>query len=390
MDELTSAQACSALGIRPQTLYAYVSRGVLTPRKEGRRSWFAATDVEALAQRTARGRRPGRVDLSIESAITFLDPRGQLLYRGVDVGDIARRWSFERTAVWLWTGVDRDEPGPWVADPDSLELARRVQSQLDTRTPLQHRVRVAAAVLGARDSTEAARLEAASAIATIVESLPLRGRRPADGADIAARLWPRLTALVPDGRRVAALRTALVAFADHELATSTLAVRVATSTSAWPLDAILAGLATMGGGRDGGAQRYTRRLVREICNEGAVAPVERALDRWGVVPGVGHAVYTAGDPRVRPLLAALHAAGEREVLSAVAALEDEIGGRRGLGPLNADTALAALAEAYEMGPGAGEAIVAVARMAGWWAHAAEESKHRLRFRPRAVYTGDRG
>jgi citrate synthase len=37
--------------------------------------------------------------------------------------------------------------------------------------------------------------------------------------------------------------------------------------------------------------------------------------------------------------------------------------------------------------GAGEAIFAVARCAGWIAHAIEEYPHRLRFRPRAVYVG---
>jgi citrate synthase len=101
-------------------------------------------------------------------------------------------------------------------------------------------------------------------------------------------------------------------------------------------------------------------------------------------------VYTAGDPRVAPLLAALRSAGETEVLSLLAALEDEAAGRRGLGPVNADAALAALAEAFDMAPGAGEAALTIARMAGWWAHAKEESNHRSRFRPRAVYTGDRG
>jgi citrate synthase len=37
--------------------------------------------------------------------------------------------------------------------------------------------------------------------------------------------------------------------------------------------------------------------------------------------------------------------------------------------------------------GAGEAIFAVARTAGWLAHAREEYEHRTRLRPRAVYIG---
>ena len=40
-----------------------------------------------------------------------------------------------------------------------------------------------------------------------------------------------------------------------------------------------------------------------------------------------------------------------------------------------------------MSDNAGEVIFAVARTVGWLAHAIEEYKHRLRYRPRAVYTG---
>jgi citrate synthase len=74
----------------------------------------------------------------------------------------------------------------------------------------------------------------------------------------------------------------------------------------------------------------------------------------------------------------------REVDDLVQELE-----RRGLRPVNADLALAALCEAHDMVEGSGETIVAVARMAGWFAHAAEEAQHELRFRPRAVYIGVR-
>lgn len=74
---LTSREACDRLGVRPQSLYAYVSRGLLTARKQGRRSLYDAAAVEALAQRTARGRRPGRLEIHIDTEITLLDPTGK-------------------------------------------------------------------------------------------------------------------------------------------------------------------------------------------------------------------------------------------------------------------------------------------------------------------------
>ena len=54
---------------------------------------------------------------------------------------------------------------------------------------------------------------------------------------------------------------------------------------------------------------------------------------------------------------------------------------------NIDFALGVLAESMRMVDGAGEAIFAIARSAGWIAHGLEEYQHRLRYRIRATYTG---
>jgi len=57
---------------------------------------------------------------------------------------------------------------------------------------------------------------------------------------------------------------------------------------------------------------------------------------------------------------------------------------------NVDLALAALMHAYDMRPDAGETIFALARVAGWLAHAIEEYREPgLRFRPLGVYSGVR-
>jgi citrate synthase len=62
--------------------------------------------------------------------------------------------------------------------------------------------------------------------------------------------------------------------------------------------------------------------------------------------------------------------------------------RRGLPEPNVDLALAALAHVTAMTRGAAEAIFAVARAAGWIAHALEEYERATSpIRPRAVYTG---
>ena len=61
--------------------------------------------------------------------------------------------------------------------------------------------------------------------------------------------------------------------------------------------------------------------------------------------------------------------------------------RRALPAPNIELALAVLASVAGMVPGAGEAVFAVARTAGWLAHALEEYARATPIRPRGVYIG---
>ncbi len=57
---LSAAEACELLGIKPATLYAYVSRGVLQSYRQGikRERLYRSADLErVLYLRPSRGRR---------------------------------------------------------------------------------------------------------------------------------------------------------------------------------------------------------------------------------------------------------------------------------------------------------------------------------------------
>ena len=59
---LTAGEVCTLLGVRPQTLYAYVSRGILHSYRQGKRRQrlYQLREVESLLRlRPARARRPG-------------------------------------------------------------------------------------------------------------------------------------------------------------------------------------------------------------------------------------------------------------------------------------------------------------------------------------------
>ena len=155
--------------------------------------------------------------------------------------------------------------------PRALATAREVQAALPAATPLPDRLRVAVAALRAGDPLRDDRRVAAVAaragtlLATLVEALPPVDPRdaPSSTGSLARRLWTRVSPLEPTTRRVRALDRALSLLADHELATSTLAVRVAASAWADPYLLLLTGLATAGGPLHGGASEFVRALLRD-------------------------------------------------------------------------------------------------------------------------------
>ena len=205
---------------------------------------------------------------------------------------------------------------------------------------------------------------------------------------IPARLWTRLCPDDPPPGLLDALRAALVLLADHELAASTLAARVAASVRADPYAVVATGLGAMGGALHGGASLGVENLLATAATPAGVPAVIRDLLRRGErVPGFGHFVYRTGDPRAALLLDLVRAAAPRSRQLAVAdAVRAEVGGRGLPGP-NIDFAVAVLARVAGMSDGAAEAIFAVARSAGWTAHAIEEYLRATPLRPRAVYVG---
>lgn len=207
-------------------------------------------------------------------------------------------------------------------------------------------------------------------------------------APIAERLWARLTGRRPTPALLTALSAALVLLADHELAASTLAARVAASVRADPYAVVGAGLGAMGGALHGGASLGVENLLAAAGTPAGVPAVVRDLLRRGErVPGFGHFVYRAGDPRAARLLELVRAAAPRSRALAVADAARAEMSDRGLPGPNIDFAVAVLAQVAGMTVGAGEAIFAVARTAGWTAHAMEEYARATPLRPRAVYVG---
>jgi citrate synthase len=205
---------------------------------------------------------------------------------------------------------------------------------------------------------------------------------------VAARLAPKLCAgPIPPGL-VRVLNAALVLVADHELAASTLAARVAASMRADPYAVVATGLGAMGGALHGGAA-LGAELMLGSASSPADAPrvVGDLLRRGEKLPGFGHFVYKDGDPRANLLLGLIaELAPDAPQLAIAQAVTDEAR-RRALPEPNIEFALAVLAGVAGMIRGSGEAIFATGRTAGWLAHALEEYERNIPIRPRSIYTG---
>lgn len=368
---LTTNQAARRLGVKPATVYAYVSRGLLTSEKLNRQSMFDVAEVEALAQRTGARGAPAAVTDHIRTRISLLE-HDRLYYRGRPVTELSSTKRFEDVAHWLWTSVDTvglqfpEGQEIWMALPDSATLTDRI------------RVAVALASAGdpLRFDLDRSVSTAKALIADVVESLPLLGKP--QGTDIADRLWARLSPLPPQPD---VLNAALILLADHDLAVSTMAARVAASARAHPYAVVSAGLGAMEGQKHGTATTLAHRFLAQAESDPMGAVAER-LRTGQPIPGFGHRIYQARDPRAEHLLALLRPHG-----SLVA---DRIIETQPLTFPNVDLALAQLGLTFQMAPDAGEAIFAIARIVGWIAHAMEEYQEPgLRFRALGVYTGDR-
>jgi citrate synthase len=379
---ISASEALERLGVRPQTLYAYVSRGRLEARADAgdpRKSLYRADDVARLQVRKARGRKAALV---AEDAIAWGEPvlasaittvaGGRLFYRGRDAVELARTETLESVARWL-----RGHEGPslrisrswtWPTDADAMARAfGLLAAQAAAQPPARGRApKLLAAESGGLLDAFA---DAVAGIETAVGSHPT----PPIHARL-AQAWGCEASTADLIRRV------LVLLADHELNTSTFAARVAASTGASPAAAALAGLAALSGPLHGGMGPRVMAFVEEAGRVGAREAVAARLAQGAAIPGFGHQLYPDGDPRARALLEVFTPSATFEAVRMEA--EAQTGQAA-----NVDYALTAMTVARALPPNAAFLLFAVGRCAGWLAHALEQLQTGQLIRPRARYVG---
>jgi citrate synthase len=411
---LTSAEAASLLGVSRASLYAYVSRGLLqsvAAEPGSRHRLYRRDEVLRLVEsrrRSRSGRSAAEGALSwgspvLESALTLIGD-GKLYYRGVDVATLARSYHFEEVARLLWTGRTDGELFARTTIP-RLPLRATLRRRL-VRLPPVTRMQVvlplaADADLSAYDLRPEAIhpcgvriLALCTRVAVLAGDDELRRTESAPAASpplLAHELQRAWCPRIADADR--ALDAVLVLCADHELNVSSFAARVIASARATPYDVVLGGLAALRGTRHGASALRAERLLRELWDGEQVgtAALRRQLGqrlRLGErLPGFSHPLYPAGDPRYRLVAARLgEVLPESPVLAyaeRLVTVMDELVGE----PPNLDLALGIAALALGLPEGSSLTLFAIGRIAGWIAHAAEQTQRSGLIRPRARYVG---
>lgn len=363
----TASEACLRLNVSAQTLYAYVSRGLVRTKphfSDSRKRLYLSTDIDQLVHRQTKARSRQAV---ARSTIDFGEPvlqskisnihQGQFYYRGQNAVDLSRTATLEDVFELLCETK--------VSDSNS---SHRMSYLSQHTTPFKRFVDALAqhvtsdSAYGNRHHAyRLLRLMACNAAQqnTISANEPVHEQL--------ARAWSS------DSRAGDLIRRALVLSADHELNASTYATRVTASAGAKLSACLLTGVSTLSGNHHGGLTDLCVNWMRDAAVK-RLGQIE--ISRHKPPPGFGHRLYPNGDPRAVEILE--HCPSPKSWSRVARSIIKRTASHPTL-----DFGLATLEHQLKLPKGSGFSIFAVGRTAGWLAHCFEQRKSGNLIRPRA-------
>ena len=341
-----------------------------------------------------------------ETVLSHVDgERGELIIAGERVGDVVGKTGFEGVTARLWSGGTGRPIGEAEVRATLGAARERAYARL---ADLPGIIRGLSIVDGFRAAIAGLRAEnGLSHEATIVGAFPViagalvrraRGAEPVAPDPAASHAADTLSMMLgrkPDAREVAALDAYLVTVCDHGMNASTFTTRVVASTQADLFAAVTAGYCALTGPLHGGAPEPVLEMLDAIGTAERIRPwVDGALSRGERLMGFGHRIYRVRDPRADVLKGAIERlAGGGSGLPFAGEVEAYI--RQALRRKNPDRPLdtnvefftAILLDALKIPRQAFTPIFAVARAAGWTAHAREQQRTGRLLRPSSAYIG---
>ncbi len=355
--------------------------------------------------------------IACESKLGYIDgQKGWLIYRGIEIGDLAEHSTYEETAYLLLFGKlptrkELDEFTQKLVNYRTIDprVADIIKSMPPTAHPMAL-LRTAFSALGTYENPEKVDefdleawtelgIKAISQMATVAAEVGrLRAGLPPVAPDPnlnhASNFFYMLTGKKPNELEADVMNKALILHADHGMNASTFTSMVVASSLSDIYSAITGGLSSLKGPLHGGANERTLKMFMEIGEpENAKAYIEDKLARKVKIMGMGHRVYKAYDPRAKILksyaerLAKLSGNEKLYIISQeVEKVMIERLGKKGIFP-NVDYYSGIVYYSLGIDSKMFTPIFAVSRVAGWVARVLEYLHSNRIFRPRAIYTG---
>jgi citrate synthase len=410
-DYATAAEAISILKVRPQTLYAYVSRGLVhSIAQSGRKGrLYLRDDLRRLAARSLARNGHGAVAASamnfgepiISTSVTEITAQGPR-YRGLMAVDLARSQApFEAVAQLLWTGVWDGNARLWSPINPWPELKQLIGAAW-TGSGNSRLLDIFAMVtlhLGSRRQAgqdDAGPMERIDAARQIIQTLagcygllaphgsfmPVAGKR-----SIAQGILDALSVDSSD-EDAEGINALLVLLADHELSPATFAARVAASTGCTLHSCVASAFCASSGALIAGLYDGIDQFLDAASTAPAMLRRATVLHRRGMtVPGFDHPLYPHGDPRANYLLElARRRTRQPRQMAEIYRYIEEMAVRHGLLPRH-ELGVVTMTRAIGMPRQTAAALSALARVAGWVAHIEEQWKFGTVLRPRARFAG---
>lgn len=355
------------------------------------------------------------------SAVCHIDgAKGELVYRGYDIGELADRASYEEVVYLLWNGelpnganlgAFRAELATNFSVP--AEVYDLLRSLPKDAAPMQT-LRTAISLLGTFDAdpdgVDAAnvhrigsRLLAQFPTVTAAIERVRKGLDPVEPhpeLSVAGNFLYMLTGEVPTEAATRVMDVALVLHAEHGSNASTFVARATASTLTDVYSAITAAVGALKGPLHGGANTAVMRALEQIGGVDAVEPyvLDVLAKPNGRVMGFGHRVYKVLDPRAQVLKdVAQHLAEEsgdskwfEMSLEMERVMDREMAKRGKMVKPNVDFFSASVYRMLGFPADMYTPIFAVARISGWMAHLFEQYADNRLMRPRLVYDGPTG
>ena len=349
------------------------------------------------------------------SSISDVDgEKGELIYQGYNIHDLASHSTFEEVIYLLWhkrlpTSSELDQLKKALAreyelPAPALDLMSRFRREADPIDVL--RTTVSALVFydpSARDLSPETALRTATRLTaqfpTIVAanhriSRGLEPIKPNPDLNIASNFLYMLKGELPDELYAQVFDLALILHADHELNASTFTARVVAGTLADMYGAVTAAIAALSGPLHGGANTNVMKMLLEIESvENVESYLSKALAEKRKIMGFGHAVYRTEDPRATHLRRLSKQMGEKagntRWYDISRKLEEVMMREKGLYP-NVDFFSASAYYMMGIPLDLYTPIFAISRISGWTGHILEQFADNKLIRPRAEYTGGRG